>query len=949
VNRGWTFRAASLVVAVAALAIGLGAASPAGAQAPALPRLERGADRHPGLASSLHDDLAAGMPVGPAVDTGDVEPAAGTPVTVVVEAAPADARAAVEAAGGTVTIELEDRVQADVPATALLDVADAPGVRYVREPVAVLPTVTSEGVTSIGAAAWQGAGWVGTGVKVAILDIGFSGHAARTGPGGELGDDVTTDFSRCGNPTSDEHGTAVAEIVHDVAPNASLHLVCINSAEGFISALQAMQGQGVDIVNGSIGIVGAGRGDGSGGEGTTVAGAVRALRRQGILYVASAGNYGDGHYHQAAVGDSGPDGTDFVNITANDSLSFSMPGTGGARLSVTWDQWTGPRTDFDVYVRHPSCPGVFLGGSEAVQTDPGVPPFEVLEFGRCGSNVNGYQVLVNRFSGSGTPRMDFYFDGNATNLEAITGSSLAEPATSEATMSVGSHCFLNGAVQPYSSRGPTIDGRVEPDISGPDANTGSVYGAASGCSSGFTGTSAAAPHVAGAAALLLGANPGLDVGELQQLLEGRALDAGTAGRDNSFGAGRLTMGTAGSAATPTPLAFTPMVPVRLYDTRPGQVGAAEAPARGTPVGPGQFLQVPVRGVAGVPADAVAVALNVTVTGPTATGHVTVQPEATASTTSNLNFRAGQTVAQQVTATVGSANSVRVFNAAGNTHVIVDVTGWYGPNSGPGDPATDRFNALPAPVRAFDSRAGQGYAEATNHTTRLASGSQTVLDLDRPGGIPAGATAAIVNITAAQGTTAGHLTAFPADAPAPSTSNLNFGAGQTIANLAVVPLDADGRMRLRSEGTTHAVVDVIGWFEDGVGAGYVALSPRRVLDTRTGMGLRLGPITSTSPHDQIVGRYTGVPADAEAVVLAVVAVAPSANSHLTVFPTGQPEPTSSTLNFQTGRTVPNAVVSALGTQVRVRLDVAAGTVHLVADVAGYFLDPANVPIPLGSPP
>ena len=275
---------------------------------------------------------------------------------------------------------------------------------------------------------------------------------------------------------------------------------------------------------------------------------------------------------------------------------------------------------------------------------------------------------------------------------------------------------------------------------------------------------------------------------------------------------------------------------------------------------------------------------------------------------------------------------------------MDITGWYGPTSGSG-PATGLFNALSAPVRAFDSRAGQGYAEVTNRTTRLAHGEQVVLELDRPGGVPPGATAAIVNLAVTQGLNPGHLTAFPADAALPTTANLNFVPGQTVANLAVVPLDAEGRLRIRANGSTHLVVDVVGWFEDGVGAGYVGLNPpRRVLDTRRGMGLRRGAVPAGSPHEQLVGRYAGVPADAEAVVMSVAAVDPVGSSHLTVYPAGQALPLAASLNFPSGRTVPNAVVSGLGTAGRVRMAVGGGSTYLVADVAGYFLDLANVPIP-----
>ena len=105
---------------------------------------------------------------------------------------------------------------------------------------------------------------------------------------------------------------------------------------------------------------------------------------------------------------------------------------------------------------------------------------------------------------------------------------------------VGAICFQNDSLEPYSSRGPTIDARIKPDIAGQDAVTSGVYGAFSTCgSSGFTGTSAASPHTAGAAALAKQVNPSLTASQLRSFLQGRAGELGAAGADNLFGAGKL--------------------------------------------------------------------------------------------------------------------------------------------------------------------------------------------------------------------------------------------------------------------------------------------------------------------------------------------------------------------------------------------------------------------------
>ena len=544
-------RPAALLLSLALVAGALvGGSSPSAASDatwdPAPRDLERDTGTNPRLATSLQDDAAARRPVLSAARPEHVqEPPAGL-VTVAIETTDADATAAAVAdVGGTVAEALPTVVKADVPPRSLDELANSPGTTLVREPFYPRLDAQSEGVAQTGAGPWLTAGWNGTGTKVAIVDGGFLGYSGKLGT--ELPAEVDADLSRCGSPGITAHGTAVAEIVHDMAPNAELLLVCIEDDVDFVSVMSTMQAEGVDIINGSFGFTLTGRGDGSGGP-STIAGAVAKVRDQGILYVAAASNYGQHHFHANAVGDpvQGDGNSDFLNISPGDSFLFAVAGSGDVAISVQWDAWPTTRQDFDVYVGNDACG--LVAASTIDQANGNLPPIEFLTFRNCKGTAQTFELLVNRFKGSATPRIDLYFDGDVGQIEHTTGSSVVEPASSPAVMAVGAYCVANGARQPYSGEGPTIDGRTKPDLSGPDATTSSVYGSASGCTNGFTGTSASSPHVAGAAALLLGASPDLDVAELQQLMEDRAVDAGAAGDDNQYGAGRLRLGTAGSAA-----------------------------------------------------------------------------------------------------------------------------------------------------------------------------------------------------------------------------------------------------------------------------------------------------------------------------------------------------------------------------------------------------------------
>lgn len=899
---------------------------------------QRAAGQHPHLASSLQDD--AGAPT-----TGEGAPADadgnGT-VTVVVEAAdPADARRAVEAVGGTIDTEAGGLVQADVQASELADLASSDGVQLVREPRPVVMDELSEGVAETGGQAWQDASLTGTGTTVAIVDGGFSGYAAMLGT--ELPLTVQTDFARCGGPGASEHGSAVAEIVHDMAPDATLRLICIQTDVDFVSALDTLPAA-VDIVNGSIGFSLVGRGDGTGSVSTAVARA----RDRGVLYVAAAGNYEGSHFHTNAVGDTpGNTITDLVNISPDDGLAFGVPPGGTAFVSVQWDAWPTTTQDFDVYIEDQF--GTIVNGSENNQANGSVPqPIEFTGVTNSSGSTRTYFVLVNRFAGTATPRIDFFFDGDVLGIEHTSSSSVADPGSSPAAFTVGAHCVDDGAIEFFSSRGPTIDGRIKPDISAPDATSSSVYGPNDGCvSTGFFGTSAASPHVAGAAAQVLEASPNLDVAELQQVLEDKAQEAGAAGADNVYGNGRLRLGTPGDVTLATPQPFTPRAPIRLFDTRAGQVGAAEVPDRTAPVGPGGKLKVQVAGIAGVPADATAVVLNVTAVSPTAAGYVTVHPGGTVPNASNLNFKAGQTVAVHVTATVGADDKVELFNAVGSTHLIVDLAGWYGP-TGAGGPATDLLHTLAAPARAIDTRAGPlGYAEGVGVVNPVGAGQTLSVPVAGAGGVPLDATAVVMNVTAVHPTASTFVVAYPQGSPQPGTSSLNAALNQVVANLVVVPLGTGGRVWFfNSTGSTHLIVDTIGWFEPGAGgAGYVALDPpTRDLDTRTGTGLRKTALGPNGVHKLKVARYDGVPSDALAVMLGVIAVSPTTGGYLTIYPGTQGVPDSSNLNFAAGATTPNAVLTGIGTDGTVAFRNATGSTHVVSDLFGFFIDPANVPDP-----
>jgi hypothetical protein len=289
---------------------------------------------------------------------------------------------------------------------------------------------------------------------------------------------------------------------------------------------------------------------------------------------------------------------------------------------------------------------------------------------------------------------------------------------------------------------------------------------------------------------------------------------------NAFGSVDLVADVAGYYAATAADTYTPLTPTRVLDTRIG-LGAPTAP-----LGAGGTTDLQVTGVDGIPSDAVAVALNVTATNPTAATFVQAYPTpaggAAAPTVSNLNVVAGRTVANAVTVEIGAGGKVRLGNAFGSVDLVADVAGYFSASA-----AGSRFTPL-SPTRLLDSRSALG--QATGQTGAAGPGGLIDLQVTGLDGVPVDATAAVLNVTAVAPTSATYLQAFPTPDSGlafPTVSTVNPAAGAIVANSAAVAIGAGGKVRLRNHsGLVNVVADLAGYYASvaGVDHGIAPAAP-----------------------------------------------------------------------------------------------------------------------------
>ena len=558
-------------------------------QAPPIP--EKAELSYPNLGSRL-DQLVASVEAGQAT----VQDAAlnspvhfgeSVAVTIYLSGNVDDVVSFLEDNGGDPRNVGEDYIEAYVPVTLLGQVSDQPGVIRVREivppqPVQTFQRITGHGPAVHGSQAWNQAGYSGQGVKVGIIDLGFRGLTSLMGT--ELPATVQarcytdmgvftenladceavepvpeTTLPECRDVVQREavevadHGTIVAESVLDIAPGVELYISQPGSRADLQYASEWMASQGVSVINYSVGWIFDGPGDGTSPSSISPLKTVDQSVASGVIWVNSGGNSGQAAWFD---GYSNPDGDRPISFGGQNDEVMDIPvrECRTYRAQLRWeDTWEGASTDLNLYLYNKYTGEIAFSSEDEQSGGSGHVPYETFRY-QFPFDSDDYGIVVSHRSGDAPAWVQVVVWGASIEHYTRNGS-ITNPAESAnpGILAVGAaHWNDVHTIEPYSSRGPTPDERVKPDIVGADCGV-TARSSLDEYNDGFCGTSQAAPHVAGMAALVLQRFPSYTPAQVATYLKDNAEQRRSPNPNNTWGYGFAQLPPPDGTAPPVPV------------------------------------------------------------------------------------------------------------------------------------------------------------------------------------------------------------------------------------------------------------------------------------------------------------------------------------------------------------------------------------------------------------
>ncbi|MBD3421463.1 MAG: S8 family serine peptidase [Chitinivibrionales bacterium] len=454
--------------------------------------------------------------------------------------------AAIRKIGGEIAALSRSFLRVRIALDSLDHLANLPFIGKAGAPMPVreqegFGSVLSESVGLTNAAYLQQGGLTGSGVKVAVIDGGFANLQDVVDQGELPASTISKDFTGNGIREGSSHGTGVAEHVLDMAPGVSLYCLKVGDRVDLENAADYIRDNAIGIVNLSLSWYGLSYYDNTGPFNTIVN---NSAANDDVFWAVAAGNDAE-HHWRGIWQDADNDDEQEFDGTIERMLLVDPPEE--ITIFLNWDQYGASRSsmvDLDLFIVDES--ENIIAASTASQFVTQIP-FEAAQVKLDTSK--SYSLAVVRMRGNAAG-LDMTIFALESQLEFGTqASSFVDPANAQRAYTVGA-VWRGGweedapGIQVFSGKGPTNDGRIKPDIVGPEGTSNVTQGEKSS-----HGTSFASPVVAGAAALLMQRFPSFTSGQIKDKLDEMAIDQGAPGRDNVYGIGMLALDSSLVTAT----------------------------------------------------------------------------------------------------------------------------------------------------------------------------------------------------------------------------------------------------------------------------------------------------------------------------------------------------------------------------------------------------------------